>query len=159
MEQITVTELASLADIDRKTFYLYYDTIHDIYKEIEQGIVEGLQILLSEKEIHDWKTFLIGLTEIMEKDLEFYTVIAENTDYVFLANDCTDILTSMLRISLLSNTKKISVEADIIVKYAVAGILGVYSDWLKSKERISLEKLIDVLGNAMNSSLADLRSV
>lgn len=157
MEQITVTELATLADIDRKTFYLYYDTLNDIYKEIEQGIIEGLQILLSEKEIHDWKTFLIGLTEIMEKDLEFYTVIVENTDYVFLANNCTNILTNMLCQSLLSNAKRNSVEANMMVKYAVAGILGVYSDWLKSKERIPLEKLIDVLGNAMNNSLADYK--
>lgn len=154
LDQITVTEIAQTADIDRKTFYLYYETIRDVYMEIERGIVSSLKELLSENDSSDWRDFLVGLTQLMEKDLDFYTVVAHNSDLSFLINDCTEILTSLLRDCLLKGNKN-SQEHDIIVKYTAAGIIGVYADWLRADERIPLETLIAVLGSAMNRSLAD----
>ena len=33
---ITITEIATTADIDRKTFYLHYNSIDDILKEFQK---------------------------------------------------------------------------------------------------------------------------
>lgn len=154
LDQITVTEIARTADIDRKTFYLYYETIRDVYMEIERGIVSSLKELLSENDSSDWRDFLVGLTQLMEKDLDFYTVVAHNSDLSFLINDCTEILTSLLRDCLLKGSEN-SLEQELLIKYTAAGIIGVYADWLRADERIPLEMLIAVLGSAMNRSLAD----
>lgn len=153
LEQITVTEIATMADIDRKTFYLYYDTIRGVYMEIEQGVVDSLRVLLSENEGSDWRDFLIGLTELMNRDIDFYTTVARSADLTFLVNDCTEILTSMLGDSLRSNGVN-SEDYDILVKYTASGIIGVYADWLRSDERIPIERLIETLGGAMSKSLA-----
>lgn len=154
IDQITVTEVALLADIDRKTFYIYYETIRDVYMEIERGIVDALKELLSENGCNDWRDFLIGLTQLMEKDIEFYTVIARSSDLNFLVSDCTEILTSMLKDRLLKDDEDAQ-KQDILIKYAASGIIGVYSDWLRAEERVSLDTLISVLGSAMNRSLAE----
>ena len=38
LNDITITELSNLADIDRKTFYLHYETVNDVYKELEAEV-------------------------------------------------------------------------------------------------------------------------
>lgn len=152
--QITVTELAKLADIDRKTFYIYYETIRDVYMEIERGIVDALRELLSENGCSDWRDFLIGLTQLMEKDIEFYTVIVRSSDLTFLVNDCSGILTNMLHDRLLKDGEDPQ-EQEVLIKYIASGIIGVYADWLRAEERIPLDTLISVLGSAMSRSLSE----
>ena len=71
LEQITVTELAARADIDRKTFYIYYNTVNDLIREIEGEIVDGLKVILDDRKDSDWKVFLQGLNKLMQKDIDF----------------------------------------------------------------------------------------
>ena len=60
LEQITVTEIATMADIDRKTFYLYYDTIRGVYMEIEQD------------RVHPWFSgFKVSVIVIRRPQMEF----------------------------------------------------------------------------------------
>ncbi len=153
LEQITVTELAARADIDRKTFYIYYNTVNDLIREIEGEIVDGLKVILDARKDSDWKVFLQGLNELMQKDIEFYSVLVRNTDLAFIVADCTGILEEMLYKTILSGREHTSVRDEIIIRYTATGILGVYSDWLKSAKKIPLEELIEVLGDAMNNTL------
>lgn len=49
---ITITEIAALADIDRKTFYLHYNSIDSILKEFqEEESCKVRDLLKDEKEI------------------------------------------------------------------------------------------------------------
>lgn len=153
LEQITVTELAARADIDRKTFYIYYNTVNDLIREIEGEIVDGLKVILDDRKDSDWKVFLQGLNKLMQKDIDFYSVLVRNTDLAFIVADCTGILEEMLYETILSGREHTSVRDEIIIRYTATGILGVYSDWLKAEKKIPLEELIEVLGDAMNNTL------
>lgn len=58
LNQITVTELTNLADINRSTFYLYYNDIYDMVEKIHQEIyyelkeqVESFGVLSSEEHL------------------------------------------------------------------------------------------------------------
>lgn len=154
IDQITVTELAKNADVDRKTFYLYYATVYDVVKEIENGVIAGLKEILEKNRPADWKVFLCGLNEIMEKDIDYYTVIAKNKNLSFLVDECMDILTTMLMESLLKEKTDIDDADRIRIKYAASGILGVYEEWLQSDDRMELDELIEILGEAMNDTLS-----
>ena len=48
IDDITVSELARTADIDRKTFYLHYQTVQDVFVEFKQMIYDSLLEILSE---------------------------------------------------------------------------------------------------------------
>ncbi len=153
IDQITVTELARKADVDRKTFYLYYPTVYDVVREIEDGIIAGLKELLENHATSDWRIFLTGLNGIMEKDLEYYMVIAKNKELSFLVDECMNILIDILRESLLKKKETVSVKDEVLICYAASGILGVYENWLKSEEKMPLEQLIEILGDTMNQTL------
>ncbi len=155
MEQITVTELAARADVDRKTFYIYYNTVLDLVHEIENEVVDGLKLVMDNRKNSDWKEFLRGLNELMQKDIEFYTVLVRNNDMAFVIADCTDILEDMLYDSMLKGRSDASEKDRILIRYTATGILGVYEDWLKAKEKIPLDRLIEILGDAMNRTLAE----
>lgn len=52
LNDITITELSHLADIDRKTFYLHYETINDVYKDLESLAIELGEILKKRSTYH-----------------------------------------------------------------------------------------------------------
>ena len=56
LSQITVKELSDLADINRKTFYMYYSNIEDIFAELEDELVLKL-VHVFEKELFENETF------------------------------------------------------------------------------------------------------
>ncbi len=155
LDQITVTELAALADIDRKTFYIYYNTVFDLIREIENEIVEGLKSILNDKKNSNWKAFLNGLNELMQKDIEFYALLVRNNDLAFVVTDCTDILEEVLYNSVLKNRQNVAEKDKTLIRYTATGILGVYEEWLKADKKIPLDRLVEYLGDAMNKTLTD----
>ena len=41
--KITVSEITKISNIERKTFYLHYNCIEDVYADIETSIIEQLE--------------------------------------------------------------------------------------------------------------------
>lgn len=154
VSKITVTEIAREANIDRKTFYLHYDTVPDVYHQIEHGIMVGVRQMLATNGNTDWRQFIMGLNKIMKKDFAFYSVVARKVDLAYITNECTDIITSLLQESLLAD-RQASFEDKMIIRYAAVGITGVYTDWIKSDQAVPLERVIDVLTKALNQTLAN----
>lgn len=56
LTQLTVKELSEQADINRKTFYMYYSNIEEILFELEDELVQKL-VLVFEKELFDREVF------------------------------------------------------------------------------------------------------
>lgn len=154
VDKITVTEIAQTANIDRKTFYLHYETVPDVYRQIEHGILVSVRKMMSNNDTTDWRQFIIGLNSIMKKDMTFYSVVAKKVDLTYIFDECTDIVTSILQESLLKD-RQASFEDKIIIRYAAVGVAKVYADWLKSDQQIPLEQVIDALTKALNLTLAN----
>ena len=53
LSQITVKELSEHADINRKTFYMYYSNIEDILAELEDELVLKLVHVFADKSEED----------------------------------------------------------------------------------------------------------
>ena len=51
MADITISELTQKANITRSTFYMYYDTVGDVRTDIENGIIAGIDKIMSETDI------------------------------------------------------------------------------------------------------------
>ena len=51
MSDITISELTQKANITRSTFYMYYDTVGDVRSDIENGIIAGIDKIMSETDI------------------------------------------------------------------------------------------------------------
>ena len=134
LNDITITELSNLADIDRKTFYLHYETVNDVYKEIEAEVSGELQGLLHSDEEFTFQKFFLGLNKIMQGNLDFYKVISKKPSYAFMLTECTQLLNQKL-------TEKYPSMSTTTASFMSHGIIGAYVDWLNDNNDISLERL------------------
>ncbi len=115
IDEITVSELARTADIDRKTFYLHYQTVQDVFVEFKQMIHDRLLEILSEAERRgrenqekldagetlerandiapfDFIYFYDSLNVIMMDNMAFFEKLSRDTTFMFLKNDFKNVL-------------------------------------------------------------------
>lgn len=156
LNQITVAELARLADIDRKTFYLHYATVVDVYQDLLSDVSRELEDLLADSAVIDFASFFTGLNRIMKKDMAFYQTIAEKDSYGFLIDECTALLDRKLTERYSAGGRELTTAQQVSIAYASSGIIGVYINWLRSDKGIALEQLSDALGDMAQASLSPL---
>ena len=87
LSQITVKELSDLADINRKTFYMYYSNIEDIFAELEDELVLKLVHVfekeLFQKEMFDSYSFFENLNRTIQEDIDLYRIL-NHSDCILL---------------------------------------------------------------------------
>lgn len=149
--QITVKELAEMADINRKTFYSHYDNIDDIFSSIEDEIIEKLLILLDEFDFFDLdldiNSLLKSLNQIINENFDLYDSL--------IKSDSQDMLSFKAKQSLKSKFNdiyalKYNINKDLLsfyTEYVISGILAMYFEWFRSDKTIKLE----VVGQAAST--------
>lgn len=125
---ITITEIASIANIDRKTFYLHYNSIDDVLREFALEAAEAVRIILQENQSFEITLFFQGLTKIMEDNIRFYRYISATTSYSFFLNQCKNILKSSLKDSFFAKSDLAENVFDVYSEYIASGIIGVYTN-------------------------------
>ena len=144
-EKITITALAKKANIDRKTFYLHYDTINDVMMDCSRQIINRLVELLEMQNFFDQSfnamVFYQALGKVVCENMTFFQYIATLPNMDFFWEQSKKILaeniTEMCR-------DKVTVSADtlyVYVRFLLAGMQEVYREWLRGNLRFSLEEL------------------
>lgn len=146
---ITVTELANLANIDRKTFYLHYSSTADILKEFETELAGKVLLLLKKNQEFDINSFFQGLNAIMLEDINLYRRISKTASYAFLQTECKDILKVTLREAFYAKSGMSAEQFNVHAEYIASGIIGIYTDWLNSGSELSLEELAETAKEAV----------
>jgi Transcriptional regulator len=67
LSEITVTEIAKRAQIQRKTFYLHYNSVTDVLAEFEAELSHDVETMLTEISPFSVQEFLTGLNELLCK--------------------------------------------------------------------------------------------
>lgn len=147
--KITITELADAANIDRKTFYLHYSSTADILKEFETELAGKVMLLLKGHKNFDMNFFFKGLNQIMIEDIGLYRRISETTSYAFLQTECKDILKKTIKESFYNKAGMTVQKFNVYAEYIASGIIGIYTDWLRSGSGMSLEELTDTAKDAV----------
>ena len=175
MDEITVTELASLADIDRKTFYTHYQTVQDVFEEFKQGVYDEVMRVLAECEERgaanrakldagealeraedlapfDFVHYYDELNALMVDNLAFFEKLSRDTTFMFLKNDFKNVLKQALLDYYKdwpewSDTYRSSVYSEFIA----AGAISMWTDWLHHKQvpiEVFRDTAIEVLREA-----------
>lgn len=149
INDITVSDIADLADINRKTFYNYYSGIHKIVDEIENDIVNTFGEVLGEIILkNDWQdpyNIFEKLTAIINTDMDFY-------GHIFSMNGNTNIIQKIVHL-LKERTKSAIMEqtgmedsvAEIALTYMLNGMISVYQSWFNSDRSQSIEEISELL--------------
>jgi len=160
ISDITITEIAEEADINRKTFYAHYRDIYDILDEIENDLIEKLFHILNNTEIlksmYNPYPLLKELTSEINKDFEFYKLLVQSKDYNSLLNKIQGVFKDRF-LELTKDTIKI--DRDILsfmIDFVSSGITSVYKEWFRSERKITLEQLSKSLSILIGSGLNSL---
>lgn len=133
INQITVTELAADADINRSTFYIYYDDVYDMMDKIQEEIYNVLlkTLVLFSGNFNDAD----DLTCYCEKFLEFCKDNYDLCRFV-LRNDGNNQLAERLKQAVrnvIPDSAKHFNKLEpryYLTTFAISGILSVVLDWL-----------------------------
>lgn len=157
--QITISELAQRAMINRKTFYRHYGSIDDVFEQIENIIVDGILEICTPggSDTIDLNLFFSGITNLLSENEEIYTTIIRDKSYESITAKIKDDITA----SFYRTIKKVSNADDnkirIAAEFAVNGILGLYTSWIMHKEQYTLDELAEtsreITINAISSLL------
>ena len=134
-KKVTVSEIARLADIDRKTFYAHYESVDDILKDFwEERIRELLQKLEKTsffREPINLQIIYEELNHIIWRDMEFYRQLATNSSYDYFWNQIHEIVVRALLNAYASQVRMSEKELKMYCDFFVAGISRLYQDYLR----------------------------
>ena len=100
ISDITISELTTCANVNRRTFYTHYRCLTDILNEIESDLVQELSVLLSKIDLHDYKTSMYDLF------IDLHNMVTGEFDYYFhlMRMDMRGVLLSRLKNALKNSS-------------------------------------------------------
>ena len=143
ISKITITELSKLANIDRKTFYLHYGSIAELYNDLGNMIVT-----LIKKEIIDYSTnnktpyeLFVNINDIINEKIDLFKDIAKNNDFSDFILRIKDILSEELINLYGKKNTPASERFKLTTEFIASGTIAMYLKWLKGDANITLDEL------------------
>lgn len=164
LNDVTVRDIAELADINRKTFYNYYAGVYAVLDEIENEIIGTLESALGgidfrEAMSHPYLVFE-KLTAIINTDLDFYGHLLSMQGNVSLISKIVRLLKQKTRQAMLTQLPVREETIDVLLDFTFSGMLTVYQQWFNSNRSQSIEEISATLSelcfNGLNGVLASL---
>ncbi len=137
---ISITELAKRAEINRKTFYLHYSSLDDLVNDIEREIVETF-LKSIEKELSELNVagciskfyhYLNDCDDVQKK-------LLCDTDYTFFYDNVTTMLLESKPFKAFYEKKR----HPYVVKAYCVTITSIYKSWLVNGRPTPIDELID----------------
>ena len=80
MDDITVTDIASRAIINRKTFYNNYRGVYELVDELENEVIRTFDTAMKEVDfVENPYAVFMKLTEIINSDMDFYGALLRSS--------------------------------------------------------------------------------
>lgn len=157
-QKITITGIAREADIDRKTFYLHYQSVEDLANEIVQDEADRIvRTCLDSLEGSDGSENVVDLFKRLSMglapDLKSMKLIASHTPYELVLKKLESSLTASLIEQDTLGLKKLGPYLDFCVAYFSAGLVAVIRRWILDESEIPLEDIAQVTHSLVHSGL------
>ena len=150
INDITISDIAEYADINRKTFYNYYAGVFSVVDEIENDIVERFSALLSEVDVgNNMKNPYVvfeKLSAIINTDIDFFGILLSMNGNVSLVTKIVEMIKEKAREALRASTGLDDSRLDIVLDFTISGMISVYQQWFNSDRRQSIEEISDIIG-------------
>ena len=141
--QISVKDVAVVADVNRKTIYNYYKGIYQILDEIENHIVSTYIDVINginfRDVLKDPSIIFHKLTEVLSSNLDFYgSLLKCNADSQLVVKIMTS-LKEVIKKSFLEQELVDDANVDLAVTYTVSVLVTSYQYWFNSNRTETIE--------------------
>jgi Transcriptional regulator len=159
VNDITVTDIANEADINRKTFYRYYSGIYDLIDDIEEKFIsesiKELERIDFEQVYKDPSYFLFQLGNILDDNSAFYTHLFHKDIQLSLINKMTKVIKEK-SIAYFIERGNDEDTAILVNEYCVSGMCAIFSYWFNSDKHISTKKLSKTIHNITSGIIKEI---
>lgn len=163
-EKITVKEIAERAKINRNTFYLHYETIDDVLKEIQSDYSERyMKIISGYNLIQDQKEIVRTFFEFMEVQDDFFKKITCDSrfDYIREKMQRKVMANTEPKTEKTQRTERESGSGTIGKDKAVKNIvrafsstsLNLYRQWTEDGKKIPLQEAIELSATLLENGM------
>ncbi len=143
ISKITITELSQTAGIDRKTFYLHYNSIEGLYNDLGSMLVSLIKDVIIDYSTAEKSPYFLfaGVNDIISEKIDLFKDIAKNNDFSDFMLNIKDILSNeLINLYGRSNTPA-SERFKLTAEFIASGTVAMYLRWLKGEADISMDEL------------------
>ena len=161
-DKVTITAIAREADIDRKTFYLHYDSVDDVVDEIVCEEANRMVSLLRTESFSmgdgvDVADLFSRLSVVLVRNFVANGEVIEHVAPELMLKKVERYLTeAIVEDDALGLASAMGSYLRYCVSFFCAGLVAVYRDWLKRDSEIPLESLAAVTTTAILSGVEGL---
>jgi len=148
INKITVSEICTIADINRATFYRYYIDIYDLLDQIKNEFVTELKTASIENESNSVAEFTKDLLKTFLNNKELAQVLFQNKQATYFLNDILEIIYKKCKNIWkkdLPNIKEEDIEYATV--FIFNGALGIINFWIKN----DFDKSVDEISNTIET--------
>ena len=145
INDVTISDIAAEAGINRKTFYNYYGGIYEVVGEIEDDIVR-----LIDKEVTGigfqnslQSPYLVfeKLTKVINTDTDFFGYLLGMNANVSLESKIADLLKSKFKLFVLQDVEISELRLNLMAEFIISGMVAVYRRWFNSDRSEPIETI------------------
>ena len=150
INEISVTELTNLADVNRATFYFYYTDLLDMLQQIQNESYQAFKEIINESTSSI--TTIEGFTEYCERLLLFCQEHESLVRFI-TNNDANNQLYKQIRVLMLNNIPNSKVvypennPARYSTNFILTAMVGIVIDWMDEGMKISAHDLAEFCAN------------
>ena len=164
LQEITVTELAELSDVNRATFYNHYENVRDVLNDIEEDMLNDLKAIMNDQSILSYSDFYSSMMDYVAENIKICNLlfVADGTDNANLIFKTV----SEYFIESCKNTwkkeygvKEITPCLEYFAYYRVSGIMAIVANWIKTGMSMDLKdvkSLISELDKTVDEHMLDI---
>lgn len=150
INQITVKEIADLANISRKTFYLNYIDMDDLIYKLQDQMIDEFINYLKEFDVNEIKQnpyiFFKSLTDTLQKDQVFTKMLMSNEESSFFRQLSTRFVNN-IKEDYEKNHIEYSEFTGYTLTFYITGLMLAYKQWyLNENRQITLDEFCNRFG-------------
>lgn len=148
-KEITIKELAERANINRKTFYLHYDSMDDILFDLTVEMADQLFDILEKRHFFDSfhiDIFIDTLNELLSSDIELYKKILCASSYRFFSRNVKDMIKESFIRKIRNRTNLSPQIMNLCGEYVASGIAKLFKTWFENPQGITQHQISELAG-------------
>lgn len=141
---ITIKELADRACINRKTFYLHYDSLDDLLTELQEEIIANVLVVTNHKEPYDFRTTLGILYEQLDSHPQLYQkLLCSGNNHIIIEQITNKLLLSVSKHWFNNPNDSDQIKGMLKLKFIAVSALELYLEWVAIGNSMPLNEFID----------------
>ena len=150
-DRITITELADRANIDRKTFYLHYNSVDDVIDRHSRATVARIMAELENKgffnDVLDVSVFFETVLAVREEELQEFEVLQDPEITALAWKHAENNLKDMLSDIAYRFFDEPDPEMELSIKFYTAGIMSIFVSYIRQEIDIDPHELVRILSD------------